>query len=133
MLSLDGINNIIQSPRSRIGNVRRAFYAVLGNTCSPFDVYFEHLQTLNIEEIIKNIHNEVYTQNEYYSDFIDVQADNPMLLEQFTERASEVIIDTFLQEKFDFGDNIPHDFGYNFAVGIHQAIVFDEAFDSCFD
>jgi hypothetical protein len=133
MLSIGGLNNIVYSPRSQTGKVKRAFEAIMDCSCTPFDVYFEHLQTLNIEEIVKKIHSDIFEENEYYDDYPDLIVDNPILLEQFIELACEMIMDAFIQERYNFGDNIPEDFARNFALGIHQTIVFDNAFDTCFD
>jgi hypothetical protein len=133
MLSINGLNNIVYSPRSQTGKVKSAFEAILNCSCSPCDVYFEHLQTLNIEELIKKIHIDTFEENEFYTDYPALIADNPVLLEHFIDLVSDLIINAFIQERYDFGDNIPENFARNFAHGIHQTIVFDSAFDSCFD
>jgi hypothetical protein len=133
MLSINGLNNIVYSPRSQTGRVKRAFEAIMNCSCSPFDVYFEHLQTLNIVEIVKKIHSDTFEENEYYTEYPDLIVDNPALLEHFVDLACELITDAFVQERYNFGDNLPEDFARNFALGIHQTIVFDNAFDTCFD
>jgi hypothetical protein len=133
MLSINGLNNIVYSPRSQTGKVKSAFEAILNCSCSPCDVYFEHLQTLNIEELIKKIHIDTFEENEFYTDYPTLIDDNHVLLEHFIDLASELIVNAFIQERYDFGDTLPEDFARNFAHGIHQTIVFDSAFDSCFD
>jgi hypothetical protein len=133
MLSIQGLNNIVCGPRSQLGKVKKAYEAVLSNSCSPFDVYFEHLQVLNIEEIVKDIHKDVFTQNEYYVEYPDLHYENPVLIYEFIDRITEVLINAFVQERYDIGENIPEDFAVNFATGIHKAIILDEAYDHCFD
>jgi hypothetical protein len=112
MLSIKGSNNIVHSPRNQTFKVKKAFEAILNCSCSSL---------------------ELFEENEFYTDYPTLIDDNPILLEHFIDLACEIIADAFIQERYDFGDNIPEDFARNFALGIHETIVFDSTFDTCFD